>query len=170
MKYSKVDTWVCSCSDKTRVDRFVLGTNDPWVLPFIMCSLSIPVTVRSKAWVCGRSPAEIVGSNLTGGVDVCLLWVLCVVRWRSLRRADQSSRGVLPTLARRCLWSGNLVTEEAMARVGPQRQIKTKICADYKIFYFYNMKYKMCSLCEYYRMSFTFMWPCIMINPYNKTN
>ena len=29
-----------------------------------------------KAWVCGRSPAEIVGSNPTGGKDVCLLWVL----------------------------------------------------------------------------------------------
>ena len=25
----------------------------------------------SKAWVCDRSPAEIVGSNTTGGVDVC---------------------------------------------------------------------------------------------------
>jgi len=28
----------------------------------------------------GRSPSEIVGSNPTGGMDVCLLWVLCVVR------------------------------------------------------------------------------------------
>ena len=27
-----------------------------------------------------RSPAEIVGSNPTGGVDICLLWVSCVVR------------------------------------------------------------------------------------------
>jgi len=32
------------------------------------------------AYVCSRSPAEIMGSNLTGGMDVCLLWVLCVVR------------------------------------------------------------------------------------------
>jgi len=31
-------------------------------------------------YVCGRSPAEAVGSNPTGGMDVCLLWVLCVVR------------------------------------------------------------------------------------------
>jgi len=30
-----------------------------------------PVTARSKDWVCGRSPAEIVGSNPTGGMDVC---------------------------------------------------------------------------------------------------
>jgi len=47
-------------------------------------------------WVCGRSLAGIVGSNPAGGRDVCLLWVLRVVRYRSLRRADQSSRGVPP--------------------------------------------------------------------------
>ena len=42
----------------------------------------MPVTVaaRSKALVYGRSPAEIVGSIPAGGMDVCLLWVLCVVR------------------------------------------------------------------------------------------
>jgi hypothetical protein len=31
-----------------------------------------PVTALSKVQVCGRSPAEIVGSNPTGGMDVCL--------------------------------------------------------------------------------------------------
>jgi len=36
--------------------------------------------VRPKAWAYGRSPAEIVGSNPTEEMDVCLLWVLCVVR------------------------------------------------------------------------------------------
>ena len=54
-----------------------------------------------------RSPAEIVGSNPTGGMDICLLWVSCVVRYRSLRRADHSSRGVLPTVLRRYVWSRN---------------------------------------------------------------
>ena len=34
----------------------------------------------------------------SGGMDVCLL---CVVRWRSLRRADHSSRGVLLTVVHR---------------------------------------------------------------------
>jgi hypothetical protein len=29
------------------------------------------VAARSKAWVCGRLPAETVGSNLTGGMNVC---------------------------------------------------------------------------------------------------
>ena len=42
-----------------------------------MRNAPVPVAARSKAWVCGRSPAEIVGSNPTGGLDVCLL---CVVR------------------------------------------------------------------------------------------
>ena len=40
----------------------------------------VPVAARSKALVCGRSPAEIVGSNPAGGMDVCLLWMLCIVR------------------------------------------------------------------------------------------
>jgi len=43
-----------------------------------------------------RSLAEIAGWNPAGSMDVCPLWVLCVVRHRSLRRADPSSRGVLP--------------------------------------------------------------------------
>ena len=33
----------------------------------------IPVAVRSKVWVCGRSLTRIVGSNPTWGMDVCLL-------------------------------------------------------------------------------------------------
>ena len=39
----------------------------------------------------------------------------------SLRRADHSSRGIPPTVVRRCVLSRNLKNEEAMARAGPQR-------------------------------------------------
>jgi hypothetical protein len=39
--------------------------------------LPIPVTARSKAWVYGRSLAGIAGSNLAGGMDVCLKSVVC---------------------------------------------------------------------------------------------
>jgi hypothetical protein len=43
--------------------------------------------------VYGRSPAAVVGSNPTlGGMDVCLLCVFCVVRYRSPRRANHSSK------------------------------------------------------------------------------
>jgi hypothetical protein len=31
-------------------------------------------------WVCGHSLAGIVGSNPAGGMDVCLLWLLCAVQ------------------------------------------------------------------------------------------
>ena len=34
---------------------------------------AVPVAARSKAWVYGRAPAEIVGSNPTRGIEVCLL-------------------------------------------------------------------------------------------------
>ena len=40
----------------------------------------IPAVARSKAWVCGRSFAGIVGSNPAGCMDGCRLWVSCVVR------------------------------------------------------------------------------------------
>jgi hypothetical protein len=36
-------------------------------------AFKIPVTARSKAWVCGHPVAGIVGSNPEWGVDVCLL-------------------------------------------------------------------------------------------------
>jgi hypothetical protein len=48
--------------------------------------------LRSWVWI----PPE--------GMDVGLLWVLCFVRQWSLRRADHSSGGVLPTVVRRCVW------------------------------------------------------------------
>jgi len=35
---------------------------------------------RSKAWVCSRSLDRNVGSNPARGMDICLLWVLCVGR------------------------------------------------------------------------------------------
>jgi len=38
------------------------------------------VIARSKAWFCCLSLAGIRGSNPAGGLDVCLLWVLCVVQ------------------------------------------------------------------------------------------
>jgi hypothetical protein len=67
---------------------------------YVFCALDITnapdlVAVRSNAWVWGRSLLGIAGSNPASLMDFCLLWVLCVVRKRSLRRADHSSRGVL---------------------------------------------------------------------------
>jgi hypothetical protein len=46
-----------------------------------MKTLPIPVAARSNAYACGRALAGIVGSNSTGGMDVCLLsvFVCCQV-------------------------------------------------------------------------------------------
>ena len=41
---------------------------------------SVPVTVRSEAWVCCRTTAGIVGSKPVEGIDVSLLCWLCVVQ------------------------------------------------------------------------------------------
>ena len=90
----------------------------------------VPVAARSKAWVCGRSRAETVGSNPSGGMDVCLLWVLYVVRYRPLRQADNASRGVHPTVVHRRLWSRNLNNVGAMAQLRPQRHMKKQFYGD----------------------------------------
>jgi len=63
----------------------------------------VPVAARSVTLVYGHLFAVIASSNPAGDVDVCLLRVLCVVRERSMRRADHLSRGVLPTVVRRCV-------------------------------------------------------------------
>jgi len=46
------------------------------------------VAAQSKAWVYGHSLAGTAGSNLTEGMDACLSYVLRVIRYRSLRRAE----------------------------------------------------------------------------------
>jgi hypothetical protein len=49
--------------------------------------------------------------------ECCVLSVVSVVCCqRSLRRIDHSSRGILPTVARRCVRSRNLENEEAKTR------------------------------------------------------
>ena len=56
----------------------------------------IAVTARSKVWVCDRLLAGTSGSNPCGVMDVCLLRMLYIDRYRSLCRADYPSRGLPP--------------------------------------------------------------------------
>jgi hypothetical protein len=51
--------------------------------------LPIPVTARSKAWVCSHLLAGIAGSNFARSVDPCLLCVWCQIEISA--RADPSS-------------------------------------------------------------------------------
>jgi hypothetical protein len=59
----------------TSVPPYVLMT---WLLRAGKILLPIPVAARSKPWVCGHWLVGIAGSNPSGDMDVCLLWVLCV--------------------------------------------------------------------------------------------
>jgi len=59
---------------------FTLQVKCSFVLTFYINIKPIRVAARSKAWVCGGSLSGIAGSNPSGGMDVCLLWGLCVVR------------------------------------------------------------------------------------------
>jgi len=44
----------------------------------VILAWPVSVSMRSKAWVCGRSPAEIVGWNPTGGHGrVSVVSVVC---------------------------------------------------------------------------------------------
>ena len=47
----------------------------------------LPVSARSKAWVCGSSLSGTAGWNPAGGTDACLF-----------AKADHSSRGVVPSV------------------------------------------------------------------------
>ena len=68
---------------------------------FIFYFMTLSVDCRShwprglKVWVCVHSMAGIVGSYPAASMYVS---VVSVVRYRSLRRADHSFRGVLPTV------------------------------------------------------------------------
>ena len=73
-----------------------------------------PEAARSMAWVCGRSLAGI-WFQFHRGMDIYRLWLLCAVRYRSLRRADHSSRGTPPTVV--CLMS--VITKPRKGRPCP---------------------------------------------------
>ena len=60
----------------------------------------VPVAARSKTSGWGRSLAGIVGLNPAEDMDVCLLGLLCFARLTPMRRADHSTRGVIPTVVR----------------------------------------------------------------------
>jgi hypothetical protein len=47
-----------------------------------------------------------------------------------VRRVDDSSRGVLPTMVHRCVWFRNLVNEEALAHWKLSRQKETNIAEE----------------------------------------
>jgi hypothetical protein len=111
-------------SSELRLCRRIHWVTDPYVIcETIHASVRVPVAVLSNAYVCGHSPAEIVGLTPSRGMDACELLVFCVVRGLSvglISRPEESCRlwCVVVLLYR------NLMNKEAIARVGPQRQKK----------------------------------------------
>ena len=61
-------------------DSVLLSSVEVRIIGAIPIIQSIQMAAWSKSWVCGRSLAGTAGSNSAGGMDVCFLWVLCVVR------------------------------------------------------------------------------------------
>ena len=70
-------------SDLARIISFEALPLSGYLEKSILPGKPVPVAARSKAWVCGRSPAETVGSNPTGGMDV-FLFESCVLSGRGL--------------------------------------------------------------------------------------
>ena len=54
-------------------------------------TMPVPVAMQSNVWDYGHLLAGIVGSNPAGGMDICLLWVLCVevsvMGWSHVQRS-----------------------------------------------------------------------------------
>jgi hypothetical protein len=54
-------------------DRIPIESPVTNFLAVVNITMPVPLAARSKAYVCGRSPAEILVSNPIGDMDVCLL-------------------------------------------------------------------------------------------------
>jgi hypothetical protein len=79
----------------------------------------------SKTWVCGRSLDGTAGSNTAGGMDICVLWVLCVVRHRHLWPADHSPKRVLRTV--RCvILCDQMQQEPTVPKISRQTEIRLR--------------------------------------------
>jgi hypothetical protein len=85
----------------------------------------IPVVAQCNEWVCGRSLSGNAGSNSADGIDIGLLIMLCTVGYRSLLRADRSSRVVLASVA--CLSGSSTI--RVQGHVGAVEPLISGSCA-----------------------------------------
>jgi hypothetical protein len=74
-------------------------------------------------------------------MDVCLLWVLYAIRYRSLRRADHSSRGVLTKVV--CLYD----EKTSYSRPRSMTAVETREKYTYTIYTLVNTYYRVDCLC-----------------------
>ena len=89
--------------------------------------LAIPVAARYTMWVCGRSLAEIVGSNAGGVMDVCCeCWVLSLTECG--REAPQKTNKNYNTL----------IIKKKSNRKGSVDRIAQKYCGSFQIADFHH--------------------------------
>jgi hypothetical protein len=96
------------------IGRFELSTGTHYnVLIRIYNYNTIYYNSLSKAWVCSRSPAGIAGLNPAEGMDVCLLWVLCVCQvqvsatdWSLVQRSPTDCGASLCVISKPQDWGG----------------------------------------------------------------
>jgi hypothetical protein len=84
--------WKSPCTAQCRTQHYIFSHYHEY--------MPVPVAARSKAWVCGRSPAEIVGSNPTGGARMFICCECCQVEvsatsWSLVQRSPTDSGGSL---------------------------------------------------------------------------
>jgi hypothetical protein len=73
---------MCQLSRSNTIFRYLFSKIVTSFIYFITKVTPVPVAARTKAYVCRRSPAEIVGSNPTGSMDDCC--ESCVLSGRGL--------------------------------------------------------------------------------------
>ena len=109
-----------------------------WILQviYIKCRSQLPRCLRRTS-AAARLPRLWV--RIPPGAWMSVYCKCCVMSGRGLLgRADHSSRGVLPTVVRRCVWFRNPVNE-AMAHWGPLCQKQTKIYTKYVLKNLWNL-------------------------------
>jgi hypothetical protein len=85
----------------------------------------ITVAARCKAWICSRLLAGTAASNPIWGMNICLVQVLRIFRYTSLRRADHSPIEFVLSVRMRacvCVWSWSLDNGETLPNTGTRKK------------------------------------------------
>jgi hypothetical protein len=101
----------------------------------------IPVAVLPKAWAFGQALAGIVGSNPTGGTNICLSWVfvccqveVCAMDWSLVQRSPVECVVCLSVISEPWKWGPG--STRAVAPLGEQREREREsvcVCVNFDV-------------------------------------
>ena len=98
----------------------------------------IAVTLRSKAWVCGRLLAGIAGSNPARGMNVCLFIVVCFQVDVSVTSRSLVQRSLTYCVVSECDHEASIIRRPRPTRaVGPEKKKKLHIYIYFIYIYIY---------------------------------